>query len=423
MITAVIIIIIALLFSSFFSGMEIAFLSSNKLKLEIEKKQSPYFGRIAETFVRHPSQYITTILVGNNIALVIYSMQMSILLRLLMVQWGWHSSVLLETLVSTIVIIFVGEYLPKAIFRGNPNFYFKLFAGPAYFFYILFYPIVAFTSALSRGILRLFGFRVNKTQDAATFDKVDLAHLVEEASDNPDPLNNENDIKLFQNAMEFHDLEVRDCMIPRIDMDAIEIDSPFGELKEMVLETRYSRIPVYEGSIDNIVGYVNSKSLFQFPDTIREVMRPILYVTESMEVQRVLTRFIKDNSSIAVVIDEFGGTAGMVTMEDILEEIFGEIEDEHDSPELIEKPLGDNQFVFSGRLEVELLNEKYQLGIPETDDYDTLAGYIMFNHNGLPKQGETLIFDHMTIRILRASGSKIDLVRLTLSEQRKSEEK
>jgi CBS domain containing-hemolysin-like protein len=413
--TAVFVIIVVLLFSAFFSGMEIAFLSSNKLKLEIEKKQSPWFGRIAETFVRHPSQYITTILVGNNIALVIYSMEMSLLIHTLMERWGLHSSVLLETVVSTILIIFAGEYLPKAVFRANPNFYFRLFSGPAWFFYILFYPVVAFTSALARGILRIFGFRLSSTREAATFDKVDLAHLVEEATDNSDPAGNENDIRLFQNAMEFHDLEVRDCMVPRIDMDAVEIDSPFEEFRRLVLETRYSRIPVYEGTIDNITGYATAKSLFLFPKTIREVVRPILYVTESMPVQRVLSRFIRDNSSIAVVIDEFGGTAGMITIEDILEEIFGEIDDEHDTPELIEKKIREGEYVFSGRLEVETLNEKYGLKIPETDEYDTLAGYILFKHNGLPKQGQTLIFDGMTVRILRASGSKIDLVRLLFS--------
>ncbi len=421
--TVIVVILVALLFSAFFSGMEIAFLSSNKLKLEIEKKHSPYFGRIAETFVRHPSQYITTILVGNNIALVIYSMEMSMLLRLLMERWGAGSSVLLETVVSTVVIIFAGEYLPKAIFRANPNFYFRLFAGPAWFFYILFYPVVAFTSALARGILRLFGFRLGSTRPAATFDKVDLAHLVEEVSDNPDPAGNENDIRLFQNAMELHDLVVRDCMVPRVDMDAVEIDSPFEEFRRLVLETSYSRIPVYEGTIDNITGYVNSKSLFLFPQTIRQVVRPILYVTESMPVQRVLSRFIRDNSSIAVVIDEFGGTAGMITLEDILEEIFGEIDDEHDTPERIEKKVGEGQYVFSGRLEVEYLNEKYGLKIPETNEYDTLAGYIIFNHNGLPKQGQTLVFDGMTVRILRAGGSKIDLVRIVSSVQEGRDEK
>lgn len=418
MITTIVIIIVTLLFSAFFSGMEIAFLSSNKLKLEIEKKESRAFNKIVDTFLQHPDQYITTLLVGNNAILVIYSLQMAILIRLLFAQVGWSSTILLETIISAVVIIFLGEYMPKAIFRSNPNAFFRMFAWPAYFFYKIFYPIVVFTTWLARILLRLVGVKLNKTAEESTFDKVDLAHLVEEASESQVRHDNENEIRIFQNAMEFHDLEVRDCMVPRVDMDAVELDAPFGELKKRFLETRYSRIPIFKGNIDNVIGYVNSKSLLRYPKTIREVMLPVLYVTESMEVQRVLSRFIRDNSSLAIVIDEFGGTAGMVTLEDILEEIFGEIEDEHDSPELTEKEVGKGEYVFSGRLEVDYLNEKYGLHIPESDDYDTLAGYIIFNHNDLPKQGDVLFIGGMSIRVLRVDGSKLDLVRLTAVENK-----
>ncbi|MDR0954280.1 MAG: hemolysin family protein [Rikenellaceae bacterium] len=420
MVTTIVIIIIALLFSAFFSGMEIAFLSSNKLKLEIEKKENHSLNRIVDTFLQHPNQYITTLLVGNNVILVIYSLQMTVLIRTLCAQLAWNSSIFLETLLSTILIIFMGEYLPKAIFRSNPNFFFRTFAFPVYFFYKIFYPIVLFTSWLARMLLRLIGVRLNKTAEEATFDKVDLANLLEEASDNPDFSDNGNEIRIFQNAMEFHDLEVRDCMVPRVDMDAIELNSPFEELKQLFLETRYSRIPVYEETIDNVVGYVNSKSLLLHPATIRQAMLPVLYVTESMEAQKALSRFIRNNSSLAIVIDEFGGTAGMVTLEDILEEIFGEIEDEHDSQELIEKQVSAGEYVFSARLEVDFLNEKYGLAIPESDEYDTLAGYIIFNHNDLPKQGEVLLFGGMSIRILKVDGSKLDLVRLKLTENNAS---
>ncbi|MCD8186708.1 MAG: hemolysin family protein, partial [Rikenellaceae bacterium] len=258
---------------------------------------------------------------------------------------------------------------------------------------------------------------LSKTAEMATFDKVDLAHLLEEASESPVGHDNENEIKIFQNAMEFHDLEVRDCMIPRVDMNAIEVDSPYQELKKLILETRYSRIPVYQGTIDNVIGYVTGKSMLRHPQSIREVLLPVLYVTESMEVQKVLSKFIREKSSLAIVIDEFGGTAGMVTLEDMLEEIFGEIEDEHDSNERIEKVISPSEYVFSARLEVDYLNEKYGLEIPESDEYDTLAGYLIFNHNGLPKQADVLSFDGMSLRVLRVNGSKLELVRLKMIQK------
>ncbi len=413
--STIVVILATILFSAFFSGMEIAFLSSNKLRLEIEKRESRPFHKIADTFLQRPSQYITTLLVGNNITLVIYSLQMAALIGLLYEALGWGSpSILLSTVISAVVIILLGEYLPKAIFRANPNVYFRRFAGPAFLFYKVFYPIVIFTTWLARGILRLSGVKLNKRAEEATFDKVDLAHLLEEATEHP--AHHDNEIRIFQNAMEFHDLQVRDCMVPRVDMEAVDADAPFEELKARFLATSYSRIPLFEGTIDNVIGYVNSKSLLRYPRTIREAMLPVSYVTESMEVQRVLSGFIRGRSSLAVVIDEFGGTAGMITLEDILEEIFGEIDDEHDTPERIEKRTADGAYIFSGRLEVEALNKKYGLQIPESDDYDTLAGYIIFHHDGLPRQGETLSMGGMTIRVLKANGSKLDLVRLVPAE-------
>ncbi len=418
--TTVIIIVVALLFSAFFSGMEIAFVSSNKLKLEIEKKKDRRFNRIADLFIRHPGQYITTILVGNNIALVIYSLQMTVLINLLLQRYDVRlgNSILLESVVSTIIIIFTAEFIPKAVVKANPNFYFRTFAGPVYAFYILFYPLARFATLLSRILLRLFGLKLKNSAYSTRFDRVDLADLLEEASDTQEQQGhgNEHDIKLFQNALEFQDLKVRDCMVPRVDIDAIDIDAPLDRLKELVVDTHYSRIPVYEGSIDNVVGYVNSKSLFRHPEKIRDVVRPLLYVPETMDIQKLLTTFIKQHSSIAVVIDEFGGTAGMVTIEDILEEIFGEIEDEHDSQDMVEKVVGPGQYVLSCRLEVDYLNEKYGLNIPESDEYDTLAGYIIYSNDGLPKQGDTLTIGNMTIKILRMSASKIDLVRLVVRE-------
>ena len=417
--TSVLVVLLALLFSAFFSGMEIAFISSNKLKLEIEKSRSPLFSYIAGLFSRHSGQYITTILVGNNIALVIYSLQMSILIHLLLDLFGWHvtsgGSFLIETVLPTIIIIFVAEYIPKAVVRINPNFYYRSFAVPVFLFYLLFYPLARITTFISTLILRIFGLPVNTRQGAQTFDRVDLAHLIDEASEGDEQHDNEKDIKLFQNALDFSGLLVRDCMVPRVDIEAIERTESIKTLTERFIDTHFSRLPVYEENIDRIVGYVNTKSLFKQPSSIDEILQQIDYVPESMPAQKLLTSFIKKGHSVAVVIDEFGGTAGMITIEDILEEIFGEIEDEHDDPSLVEKQMGEGEFIFSGRLEVEYINEKYHLCIPESDEYDTLAGYVIDRYQGIPAVGETILDGNRKIRVLRTELSKIELLRITLT--------
>lgn len=407
-----------IIFSSFFSGMEIAFLSSNKLKLELDKKASPTFGRLADIFGHNPGQYITTILVGNNVALVIYSLQMSFLISSLCSQWGIDlggQAILVETIISTLIIIFTAEFMPKAVVKANPNFYMKTLAMPIYLFYILFYPIARMSIWLSTMMLKIFGIKIHRKGTENSFNKIDLASLVEQASTDYEQENSsDKDIKLFQNALDFADIKVRHCMIPRIDMEAIDIDAPIEELLALFSETRFSRVPVFEDGIDNVVGYVNSKSVFKRPKTIREVVIEVDYVPESMQVHRLLSSFIKKHHSLAIVIDEFGGTAGMITIEDILEEIFGEIEDEHDSTDMIEKQLGDTEFVFSCRLEVDYLNEKYGFEIPTTEDYDTLAGYIIFKNNSLPHTGEIIELDGMKCKILKTSGSKLDLVKLEI---------
>ncbi len=417
MITTIVIIFIALLFSAFFSGMEIAFVASNKLKLELERKQSSLLDYILGVFTRHPGQYISTILVGNNIALVVYSLNMTVLFHLLMQRYvpEWQGSVVLETIVSTVIIIFTAEFLPKAFVRGNPNFYLNTFALPVYVFYLVLYPVSKLITWLSIGIFKLFGLPIRREHGIKTFDRMELSNLIEEAAENsqqqPD---NENEIKLFQNALDFSDLRVRDCMVPRIDIEAVSVDTPINELTRRFVATQFSRIFVYHGSIDNIIGYVNTKSLFTQPDSVRHILKPVAYVTESMPSQKLLTLFTKRKQSVAVVIDEFGGTAGIVSIEDVLEEIFGEIEDEHDQKDTVEKKLGENEFIFSCRLEVEYLNETYGLKIPENEEYDTLAGYIISRNEGIPEQGETIVADGMRIRILRVSGSKLELARITL---------
>ncbi|WP_458452614.1 hemolysin family protein [Alistipes finegoldii] len=417
MLTSVILIVLMLLLSAFFSGMEIAFTSKNRLKLEIDRKQSRMFDRIADIFSRHPGQYITTILVGNNIALVIYSLYMSLLLRGIFYALGWESiarngSVAIETAVSTVIIIFFAEFLPKSVFRNNPNFYYRALAPVIYFFYLLLYPIARLTTLISHGILRLTGRRVEERATTHSFDREDLASLLDTNSSEPRP-EPDNELKLFQNALDFADLRVRDCMVPRVDVEAVDIDdTTIEQLTARFVDSKYSRIFVWRKSIDNIIGYINSKSLFTRPAGISDVMMQVNFVPETMPLQLVLQNFIKHRTNIAVVIDEFGGTAGVISLEDVLEQIFGEIEDEHDVPDLTEKQVGPDEYVLSCRLEVRYLNEKYGLGIEESREYDTLAGFIIFNYEGIPTAGETVFVGGLQVRILRTTRSRIDLARV-----------
>lgn len=417
MLTIILLIVFMLLLSAFFSGMEIAFTSKNRLKLEIDRKQSRMFDSIAEVFARHPGQYITTILVGNNIALVIYSLAMSMLLREIYAGLGWaelarEGSVAIDTAVSTVIIIFFAEFLPKSVFRNDPNFYYRVLAPVIYFFYILLYPVARFTTLLSHGILRLLGRRVEEKNITPSFDREDLAALLD-ASGQETHSEPDNELKLFQNALDFADLRVRDCMVPRVDVEAVDIDdTTIEQLTARFVESKYSRIFVWRKSIDNIIGYVNSKSLFTRPERISDVMMEVNFVPETLPLQLVLENFIKHRSNIAVVIDEFGGTAGIISLEDVLEQIFGEIEDEHDVPDLVEKQVGADEYVFSCRLEVKYLNERYGLGIEESREYDTLAGFIIYHYEGIPGAGETVFIGNLQLRILRTTRSRIELARV-----------
>ena len=388
--------------------MEIAFLGRNRLREEIDRKQSPVFNHIAEIFGRNSSNYITTILVGNNIALVIYSMSMSMLL---LRGFGIENS-LAQTIISTVVIIFIGEYIPKSIVRHNPNFYYTLFSPLIYVFYIILYPISRFTTLISYGLIRLTGTRIETRKEPTEFNSDDLASLVagvNVAADSED----ERDIRLLQNALDFADLRVRDCMVQRVDVEAVDLESTtIEELTERFVESNYSRIFVWHDSIDNIIGYVNSKSLFERPTCISDILIKTIYVAETMPLQAMLETFTKRRASIAVVIDEFGGTAGIISLEDVLEEIFGEIEDEHDVQDLVEKRVEERHWIFSSRLEVDYLNEEYSLGIPESEEYDTLAGYIIAEHGGIPQEGETLENEMFAIKILHRDGSRLDLVEI-----------
>ncbi len=417
MLTSILIILLMLMLSAFFSGMEIAFTTKNRLRLEIDRKQSRMFNFIADIFARHPGQYITTILVGNNIALVVYSLFMSVLLRALAGLVGWtevaqEGSVALETVISTVIIIFVAEFLPKSVFRSSPNFYYRIFAPVIYFFYLLLFPIAQLTTWLAQGLLWIFGGNPRVRAMEPVFDRTDLTNLLENSK--PEPQQEaEQEIKIFQNALDFADLRVRDCMVPRVDMEAVDLDDTTIEaLTARFVETKYSRIFVWKGSVDNIVGYVNSKSLFRCPGTIQEVLMEVQYVPETMPLQAVMQTLIRHKSNIAVVIDEFGGTAGIISLEDVLEQIFGDIEDEHDVPDLTEKQVGESEYILSCRLEVEYLNEKYDLGIPESEEYETLAGFIIFYAEGLPAAGEVVRTDQLEIKILRRTRSRLELARV-----------
>ena len=406
--TTIAIIAVMLLFSAFFSGMEIAFLGRNRLREEIDRKQNPMFDRIAEIFSHKSSDYITTILVGNNIALVIYSMFMSMLLS----ESFAIDNTLAQTILSTVVIIFIGEYIPKSVFKHNPNFYYTLFSPIIFVIYLILYPITRFTTLLSSMLLRLTGQRMEQRNEQMEFNRDDLAQLVE--ADNVEVQSeDEEDIRLFQNALDFADLRVRDCMVQRVDVEAVDLETTtIEELTERFVETNYSRIFVWHDTIDNIIGYVNSKSLFENPKSISDILIKTIYVAETMPLQAMLETFTKRKASIAVVIDEFGGTAGIISLEDVLEQIFGEIEDEHDVQELVEREIEAGEWEFSARLEVEYLNEKYGLGIPESEEYDTLAGYLIAEYGGIPHEGDEIRSGGYLMRVLQREQSRLDLVKV-----------
>lgn len=406
------VIMIALVLSAFFSGMEIAYFSSNKLRLEIQKKQSGVYNYVSNLFARHPGQYISTMLVGNNVALVVYSLFMSMLIQKHLT--GGGENFLLETAISTVIIIFTAEFLPKAVVKSNPNLYLKLFSGVVFVFYILFYPVAKFATICSTLILRLFGLRISREPRMGNFDKIDLACLVDQAAEARTQISNENEIKMLQNALDFSDIRVRECMVPRIDIEAVEIQDDVEQLRHAFISSNFSRLPIYRGSIDHIIGYAHNRDLFNNPQSVSSILHEVIYVPESAGVQKLLSQFIKAHKSMAIVIDEFGTTAGVVTIEDILEEIFGEIRDEHDADYLVEKRISDTEFIFSGRQEVDHLNAEYDLLIPESDQYETLAGYILSHSENLPKVGDEIVVDHLCLKILRASSSRISMVNLRI---------
>lgn len=416
LLSVIVVTIVSVILSAFFSGMEIAFTSANRLRMEIDRKRGGFVGRIIELFVSKPGEYITTMLVGNNIVLVIYSMYMTKLIHLLAAKMGVpmaEDSVVIETIISTLVIIFFGEFTPKSIFKMRPNAFFRALVLPVYLIYLVLFPLSKLTTAIAFALLRLFGLKVKEEHNIKNFGRIDLENLVDESVENNEKMQ-PNDIKIFQNALDFSDLRVRDCMVPRVDVEAVEIDTSIEELTRRFIDTNFSRLFVWGESIDNIVGYVTTKSLFRRPQSIKEILMPVRYVPEAMETERLMGEMIRTKQSVAVVIDEFGGTAGVISLEDVLEEIVGEIEDEHDTPELVEKVLKDNQWVLSCRLEVAYLNERYNLGLKESDEYDTLAGYIIAKYGSIPTVGTSIESEGKEIKILKSTSSRVELAKVRI---------
>ena len=412
---------LSLLLFAFFSGVEIAFVSANRLEIELEKKQGGLGAKIQSFFATRPTSFISAMLIGGNIALVSYGILFARLTEaplreFLQTRLGLDSEgllLLLLTLAATLLIVVTGEYLPKSLFRINPNRTLKVLALPALLAYTLLYPIGVLVVFVTERLLR-WGAGYKPEADYPVFGRTDLDHLIKEATQDPSATQEDIDHEFYmlKNALEFVHTKVRDCMVPRTEIEAVAIDSDLETLREKFVETGLSKLLLYEDSIDHIVGYVHSFALFKKPKDIRSAMMTPLIVPESMPVKEILGEFIGRRKSMAVVVDEFGGTAGILTMEDVVEEIFGEIEDEHDSEELTEVRLSDNEYLFSGRQEIRYLNEKYRLGIPENDEYSTLAGFIIHARESLPDEGETVAVPPFELEIIRRDGGKIDEVKL-----------
>jgi len=412
------IILITLLFSAFFSGMEIAFISANKLRIELDKKQGGYASGVVNIFMKQPSLFIATMLVGNNIALVIYGIEMAILLEPIIQIYVTSpiGLVIIQTLVSTIIILITAEFIPKALFRINPNLLLNLFAFPVFIFFIIFYPISKFSIWLSFKLLKVtLHVKITDEKSQKVFGKLDLDNLINEGQDNLEKdVEIEHDLKIFQNALDFSDVKLRDCMIPRTEIVALDNEGTIEELTEKFISTGLSRVLIYKDSIDNIIGYVKSSELFKNPKSIKAKLTTLPIVPESMPANKLLEIFIKDHKNIAVVVDEFGGTSGMVTIEDIIEEIFGEIEDEHDKIELVDKQISDSEFLFSGRLEIDFINEKYMLDLKESEEYNTIAGLIISHHESIPKKNEIVRFRNFEASIEKVTNTKIELIKFKI---------
>lgn len=411
-----IVIIISLLFSFFFSGMEIAYVSFNKIHIEIEKMQKDFIAVILKRITERPSKFITTMLVGNNICLVVYGFFMGkLLMDVLPLQGG--TALITHTLISTLIILLTAEFTPKVFFQIYANTFIKIFAYPAYFFYVIFSPLSEFVVWLSDTILRIF-FKTKGDDIQLSFSKIELGNYISEQMETVEDREVvDSEIQIFQNALDFSELRSREVMIPRTEVVAVDLETSVTELNKLFVETGFSKILVYEENIDTLLGYVHAFELFKKPKNIKEVLRPVVLVPETMLVKDTLNILTKQRKSIAAVIDEYGGTAGIMTVEDIIEELFGDIEDEHDSIALIENKISAGHFVFSARLEVDYLNETYKLDLPENDAYETLGGMLLHHTEEIPQQNEIVELDYYRFKVLEVSNTKIELVELFVEDE------
>ena len=432
--------IVTMVFSAFFSGMEIAFVSSNRLRAEMDREKNGLAQRAIDVFYRHPNNFVSTMLVGNNIALVVYGILFAhIFDATLFYPLSDGMRVTADTLLSTIVVLFTGEFLPKTIFKSNPNTMLTVFALPAYLCYVLLYPISRFATLLSRGFLRVVGVKLPKEIDDKEFTKVDLDFLVQSSIDNAkDEDEIEEEVKIFHNALDFADTKVRDCMVPRTEIDAIDIDDcSIDELKSKFIESGHSKIIVFREDIDHIIGYIHSSEMFTLSPklgddrglnkTTSDPKPPNLggleghiqqmpYVPETMAARKLMQIFLQQKKSLGVVVDEFGGTSGIVSLEDIVEEIFGDIEDEHDNTKYVAKVLNDGDYLLSARLEIEKVNELFDLNLPESDDYMTVGGLILHEYQSFPKLNEVVKIGRFEFKIIKNTMTKIELVKLKVNE-------
>jgi CBS domain containing-hemolysin-like protein len=398
--------------------MEIAFVTSNKLRFELDKKQRDLTSYILSIFYKYPQQYISTMLVGNNVSLVIYGLLMADVLTPWLKPIGNQFLItLFQTILATVIVLFTGEFLPKTIFRVNPNLWLRIFSWLLLLFYVLLYPISRFSTWLSMGILKTLRVKISATTEENVFSRIDLNYLIQETYENhQNEKELENEVKIFQNALDFSKVRLRDCSVPRTEIIALDYDTDVVTLKQTFIETGLSKIPIYRGDIDNIVGYIHSSEMFEHQNDWKKQINQIPIVPENMAAQKLMKLFMLQKKSIAVVVDEFGGTAGIITLEDIIEEIFGEIEDEHDNRGYMAEQTGEKEYIFSGRLEVKTANTKFNLQIPESDEYETIAGFILNNHQHFPKLNEVIRIEGFTIKCVKVTNNRIELVKMATGD-------
>lgn len=404
--------------SAFFSGMEIAFVSSNRMLAEMDREGNSIAKNIISRFYNHPNGFVSTMLVGNNIVLVVYGILVARLFdNTIFSSLDDGMKVTADTLLSTLVILFTGEFLPKILFKNNANRLLSVFSVPAYLFYIILWPISRFSTLVSKCLLRLVGIRMETESDDDGFSKVDLDYLVQSSIENAqsdDEINEE--VKIFQNALDFSDCKVRDCMVPRTEVNAVDVnDCTVDELMQKFVESGNSKIIVYDSDIDHIIGYIHSSEMFRNRDNWCECVCKMPFVPETMAAQKLMHIFLQQKKSLGVVVDEFGGTSGIVSLEDIVEEIFGDIEDEHDSTKYIATQIGENEYMLSARLEIDKVNDLFDLGLPESDDYMTVGGYILHEYQSFPKLNEVITIGRYEFRIIKSTMTKIELVKLKVS--------